>query len=119
MFTFGIVMCFISAAIYGMVVYIQIKRIDRLESEQIISRDRINLYRERYQTINVFCHHLDERIHRIERHQSGIVETRTPMDADAYFGKTLSVYPNTEPSDINIFTADVFAPPVEHAAEVA
>ena len=106
MFTFGIVMCFISAAIYGMVVYIQIKRIDRLESEQIINRDRINLYRERYQTINVFCHHLDERIHKIERHPFFLPLKMTAVS-------------DFEPGDIHPFTPDTFVTTGEQSAEVA
>lgn len=106
MFTFGIMMCFVSAAIYGMVVYIQIKRIDRLESEQIISRDRINYYRERYQSVNACCHDLSRRIQRMERHPFFQPLQMTPVS-------------DFEPGDIHSFTPDTFVTTGDQVAEVA
>jgi hypothetical protein len=46
MFTFGIILCLICLAIYGLVVFQQICRIDRLEQKLKILADRQNLQRQ-------------------------------------------------------------------------
>lgn len=113
MFTFGIVMCFISAAIYGIVVYVQIKRIDRLESEQIITTDRLNCCRDRDKSRNSCLANqamkivqMERRFDRIERHPVFKPLQMTPVS-------------DFQPGDIHPFTADAFVTTGDQLAEVA
>lgn len=106
MSTFGIVMCFISAAIYGMVVYIQIKRIDRLDSEMIITIDRLNVYRRRIENLELKQAGIRMRLDDVERHPFFSPLQMTPVS-------------DFQPGDIHPFTADAFVTTGDQLAEVA
>lgn len=106
MFTFGIVMCFVSAAIYGIVVYVQIKRIDSLESKQIITRDRLNFYRRHIENIELKQAGIRMRLEEVERHPFFSPLQMTPVS-------------DFQPGDIHPFTADAFVTTGDKLAEVA
>lgn len=106
MFTFGIVMCFISAAIYGIVVFAQIKRIDRLDSEMIITIDRLNCYRHRIENLELKQEGIRMRLDEIERHPFF-----SPLQ--------MTAVSDFKPDDVHEFTVDAFANANEAVTEFA
>lgn len=111
MFTFGIVMCFISAAIYGVVVYSQIQRIDRLEGQMTIVVDRIDLQRQRTQGHNAWLQNLTQV-------NNGLMKRFREIEPST-FPVQMTAVSDLDIGDVQNFTVDVFAPPVEQSAEVA